>query len=213
VNDAAVSSGRHLPNTTPFSVIHRSAAEPARRLALPSETSMFRTFIIATAFVVSGATAAFAHITLERGEAPVGSTYKAVLRVPHGCDGKATNVVRVQIPEGFIGVKPMPKPGWTLEKVKGAYAKSYVLYGTPISEGVKEVAWKGGSLGDDEYDEFVLRGSLAADLPVGAMLYFPVIQECGDNAERWIEIPAAGQSEDDLELPAPGLKLLEKAGE
>ncbi len=36
------------------------------------------------------------------------------------------------------------------------------------------------------------------------------MQECPDGvAERWIEIPAAGQSEDDLELPAPGVKLLE----
>ena len=30
--------------------------------------------------------------------------------------------------------------------------------------------------------------------------------------ERWIEIPAEGQSADDLELPAPGVKLLEAAG-
>ena len=51
---------------------------------------MFRTFVIAAALVIAGATAAFAHITLETQEAKVGSTYKAVLRVPHGCDGKAT---------------------------------------------------------------------------------------------------------------------------
>ncbi len=44
-----------------------------------------------------GTGAASAHITLETQEAAVGSTYKAVLRVPHGCDGKATTGVRVQI--------------------------------------------------------------------------------------------------------------------
>jgi uncharacterized protein YcnI len=33
--------------------------------------------------------------------------------------------VRVQIPEGGIAAKPMPKPSWTLDKVKGAYAKPY----------------------------------------------------------------------------------------
>lgn len=70
----------------------------------------------------------------------------------------------------------------------------------------------GGSLGDDEYDEFVLRVYLTAGLPVGEMLYFPIVQEYPEGkAERWIEIPAAGQS-GDLELPAPGIKLLEKAG-
>ena len=50
------------------------------------------------------------------------------------------------------------------------------------------------------------------DLPVARhwTLYFPIVQECPDGVtERWIEIPAAGQSADDLELPAPGVKLLE----
>ena len=46
------------------------------------------------------ATAAKAHITLEAADAPVGSTYKAVLRVPHGCEGEATLKVRVQHPRG-----------------------------------------------------------------------------------------------------------------
>lgn len=166
--------------------------------------------IIATA-IVAAATPTLAHVTLESAEAPVGSTYKAVFRVPHGCEGKPTNVVRVRIPEGVIAVKPQPKVGWTLEKVRGAYGQSYDYYGTPTSEGVKEIIWSGGNLGDDEYDEFVLRGYLTPGLPVGQTLYFPVVQECPDGlAERWIETPADGQSSDDLELPAPGIKLLEK---
>ncbi|MEW9806363.1 YcnI family copper-binding membrane protein [Mesorhizobium marinum] len=172
-----------------------------------------KTHLSALAVLALAASPAFAHVTLEKGEAPVGSTYKAVLRVPHGCEGKPTNVVRVQIPEGVISVKPQPKPGWTLEKVRGAYAKSYDYYGTPMSEGVKEIVWSGGNLGDDEYDEFVLRGYLTGDLPVGEMLYFLVVQECPDGAaERWIEIPAAGKTSDDLEMPAPGIRLLEKTG-
>ena len=64
---------------------------------------------------------AAAHVTLENREAPVGATYKAVLRVPHGCEGTATTSLRVRIPEGVIGVKPMPKPGWTLATVIGKY--------------------------------------------------------------------------------------------
>jgi len=36
------------------------------------------------------------------------------------------------------------------------------------------------------------------------------VQECGDAADRWIEIPATGQDEDALENPAPGIKLLPK---
>jgi uncharacterized protein YcnI len=173
---------------------------------------MFRKFILA-ATAVAIASPAAAHATLEKGEAALGSTYKAVFRVPHGCDGKPTITVRVQIPEGVIAVKPMPKAGWTLEKVRGAYAKTYQYHGTPMSEGVKEIVWSGGSLPDDEYDEFILRGTLAGDFEVGKMLYFPIIQECPEGAaERWIEVPAEGKSAGDLEMPAPGVKILERTG-
>ncbi len=155
--------------------------------------------------------AALAHVSLETQEAAVGSTYKAVLRVPHGCDGKATVAVRVKLPEGFIAAKPMPKPGWELKTVKGSYAKAYELWGEKVAEGVQEIDWTGGNLPDDYYDEFVLRGTFATDLAAGETLYFPVVQECeGGAVERWIQIPQAGQSEDDLETPAPGVKLLPK---
>lgn len=91
---------------------------------------MLKQILAAVAVAALGASNALAHVSLETKEAAVGSTYKAVLRIPHGCEGKPTNVVRVKIPEGVIAVKPMPKAGWTLEKVKGAYAKSYDLHGT-----------------------------------------------------------------------------------
>jgi uncharacterized protein YcnI len=172
---------------------------------------MLKRILSAAALVAFGAVPALAHITLEKGEAAVGSTYKAVLRVPHGCDGKATIAVRVRLPEGFIAAKPMPKAGWELKTVKGKYAKAYELWGEKVTEGVQEIDWTGGRLPDEFYDEFVLRGTLAGDLPVGQTLYFPVVQECeGGAVERWIEIPQKGQSEDDLETPAPGLKLLPK---
>lgn len=172
---------------------------------------MLKKITITAAILMMGGTTAFAHVTLEGKEVPVGSTYKAVLRVPHGCEGKPTNTVRVQIPEGFYGVKPQPKAGWKLEKVTGTYAKAYDNHGTPVTEGVKEVIWSDGNLGDDEYDEFVVRGTVAADLKAGDMLYFPVIQECPEGLkERWIEVPAEGQKASDLEMPAPGVKLLQK---
>jgi uncharacterized protein YcnI len=171
---------------------------------------MHKTIIAAASLLTLWASAAYAHITLETQEAAVGSAYKAILRVPHGCEGKATTSVRVKMPEGFIAVKPMPKAGWTLETVKGKYAKPYELWGEAVTEGVTEVDWSGGNLPDEFYDEFVFRGTLTAGLPAGEILYFPVVQQCGDVTERWIEIPAAGQDADSLEAPAPGLKLLPK---
>ena len=172
---------------------------------------MSKSLLTACTLVLVSAGAAMAHATLEPGDAVVGASYKAVFRVPHGCDGKPTNTVRVQIPEGVITAKPMPKAGWTLEKVTGPYAASYEYYGRTLTEGVKEVVWSGGNLGDDEYDEFVVRVFLTKDLPVGKMLHFPIVQECPDGAaERWIEIPAEGQDPHDLENPAPAVKLIDK---
>ena len=153
---------------------------------------------------------ACAHVTLEAQEAPVASTYKAILRVPHGCEGVATLKLRVRIPEGVIAVKPMPKAGWSLETVKGKYATTYDNYGTPVSEGVVEIVWTGKLL-DENYDEFIFRGSLTDSLKAGSTLYFPTVQECeSGKVERWIEIPAEGKSAGDYKYPAPGLKLRPK---
>ncbi len=144
----------------------------------------------------------FAHITLEAGEAPVGSGYKAVLRVPHGCDGNATISIKLKVPEGFVTAKPQPKAGWTLDIKSGDYAKTYTLYGSPVTKGAVEITWSGGNLPDNEYDEFVVRGTLASDLPVDSILYFPVVQTCTTGEEAWIDTSG---SEDGV--PAPGLKL------
>lgn len=154
---------------------------------------------------------AFSHITLEAREAPVGSRYKAVLRVPHGCKGSATTRVRVRIPEGVFSVKPQPKAGWSLETVVGEYARSYALHGAQVGSGVKEIAWTGGPLLDEHYDEFVFVGYLSGELKPGSMLHFPTVQECEEGVERWIDIPSPGQPKQSgghSGAPAPGLKLL-----
>lgn len=174
---------------------------------------MFRTILLTAATLAIGAGAALAHATLEQGTAPAGSSYKAVIRVPHGCDGKPTNVVRVRLPQGYYAAKPMPKSGWTLEKVVGAYEKPFENHGTVMTEGVVEIVWSGGNLLDDEYDEFVMRGRLGADLEVGGTLWFQAVQECPEGAvERWIEIPAEGQSLNDLDYPALPLRIIERTG-
>jgi periplasmic copper chaperone A len=172
---------------------------------------MFRELALGAAGAVAVACTASAHVTLETREAPVGAPYKAVLRVPHGCDGAATTALRVRIPEGMIAVKPMPKPGWKIDTVSGKYPKTYSFFhGAKLSEGVTEVSFSGGSLPDAYYDEFVITGFIAGDLEPGTMLYFPVVQECEKGVHRWIEIPAAGKSPGDYPEPAPGLKLVPK---
>lgn len=158
---------------------------------------------IAAALCISGARA---HVTLQHQEAAVGSSYRAVLRVPHGCNGSATTAIRLRLPAGVVGVKPMPKPGWKLDTVTAKYPKPYTLRGAPVTEGVSEIAWSGGRLADAHYDEFVFVATIAPELAAGATIYFPVVQECEKGVLRWIEIPQGEGSP----APAPGLRLLPK---
>lgn len=170
---------------------------------------MIRIFVraaIAVTTLAALAVPAFAHVTLEVQQAEIGKAYKAIVRVPHGCGTEATNVVRVQIPEGFFAVKPMPKAGWTLEIVNGPYANSYDNHGTAVTEGVKEVVWSGGDLKNEWYDEFVFRGTFADSLEPGKF-YFPTIQECATGEEAWIDTSGG----DGVEMPAPGLELVPTA--
>jgi uncharacterized protein YcnI len=170
--------------------------------------AMIRSLLI-TAVVVAFTTPTAAHVTLETQEARVGEPYKAVLRVPHGCESAATTALRVRIPDGVIADKPMPKPGWTLATTNGKYSKTYTFFhNAKLSEGVTEISWSGGKLPDAWYDEFVFQGFLAGDLEAGTKLYFPVVQECEKGVNRWIEIPAAGKSPADYPEPAPVLRLL-----
>ena len=81
---------------------------------------MMKAYAAAVAVAVLCVTgSAQAHVVLESKQAPAGSTYKAVLQVGHGCEGSPTKSIRVQIPEGVIAVKPMPKPGWELSDEAG----------------------------------------------------------------------------------------------
>jgi uncharacterized protein YcnI len=146
-------------------------------------------FAAATVGLLAMCSPAMAHIVLQVEDAQVGAAYRAVLVVGHGCGDEATTGMRVQVPEGFYNVKPMPKAGWTIDTVTGPYQTPFINHGTEITEGVTEISWTGGSLPN-------------------ATFYFPVIQTCGALEDAWID-----QSGDhDVEFPAPSVTLSPAAG-
>ncbi|CAM5780257.1 YcnI family protein [Castellaniella caeni] len=151
--------------------------------------------------------AAQAHVTLQTRQAPVGSYYKAVLRVPHGCQGSDTTALRVRIPEGVLGVKPQLKPGWTIDIVQGPYEHTQEFHGATLDHGVRELVWKGGRLPDAYYDEFAFFVFLSPTLSAGQPLYFPVVQTCEKGVERWIDT----SGKPDAAGPAPHLELTRPA--
>ncbi|WP_050525863.1 YcnI family copper-binding membrane protein [Pseudorhodobacter aquimaris] len=166
------------------------------------------TIITTVVAIAASSTAAFAHVSLVTPEAAQGATYIGVLNIGRGCEGEPTLRLRVQIPEGVIAVKPAPKAGWDLEIVTGAYETSYDYYGTPLSEGPKELIWS-GTLDDAHFDQFAFRGKLTDSLKAGSTVYFPVIQECANGSHNWVEIPAEGQDSHDLAEPAADLHITE----
>jgi uncharacterized protein YcnI len=162
-----------------------------------------------TAALLLIATPASAHIVLEDPAALAGSSYRAAFRVGHGCSGSPTMALRVVLPAGVRGAKPMPKAGWTLAVRREVLAQPYDSHGKTVREDVVEIGWTASApdhaLSDDWYDEFVLR----ATLPVQAgPLWFRVLQTCASGQLDWADIPARGTSTRGLKAPAVLLEVL-----
>ncbi|MGH8620159.1 MAG: YcnI family protein [Burkholderiales bacterium] len=145
-----------------------------------------------------------AHVVLEQPKATAGAYYKAVFRMSHGCEGAATNRVTVLLPEGIQAAKPMVKPGWTVTTRRAALAKPYVLHGRTIAEDVVEIAWSGGPLASEHYDEFAIMLKLP-ETPGRA--YFRVLQACEQGQMDWVEVPGPGKPVRALRYPAPALQI------
>lgn len=165
-------------------------------------------FLITALAAAALASPARAHVTLEEPAAIAGKGYKATLRVGHGCEGTATHTLRVLVPAGFRGAKPMPKPGWTLETRRAPLAQPYESHGRRVTEDVVEITWKATSrdawLADAHYDEFVLRGQTPAQ---PGPIWFKVQQLCEKGQWDWFETPADPQSTSRAGLKAPAALL------
>ncbi|TVS04498.1 MAG: DUF1775 domain-containing protein [Rhodobacteraceae bacterium] len=166
-----------------------------------------RSKILATVAATLAAPAAFAHAVFEQREVTQNARERMVVRIPHGCAGGQDMLrVRVAIPDGINSVQPMVKAGWELSLVTGPLVEPYHCHGAEITERVREIIWE-GNLPDAFYDEFVFRARFTEALPAGELVYIPIVQECADGAARWIEIPAEGQSTQDLAYPAPAVMV------
>jgi uncharacterized protein YcnI len=161
--------------------------------------------VILLAALLLAAAPASAHVTVpDGGGIPSGSSATIHLDVPHGCEGQPTDTIEVQLPDGVVGAKAEWSSGWTVE-AETVTAEPYTLYGTEYTERVGVIRWTGGPLPDDQYYDFGIQATFLAD---PGELVIPVVQRCGDLEEAWIEVPAEGQTEDDLEHPAPTVTIL-----
>lgn len=144
-----------------------------------------------------------AHVSLAAPTAPAGSVYRATFKVGHGCDGSPVTALTVRLPADVRGAKPMPKPGWTVERRIDKLAVPYRSHGRTVTEDVTEITWRGGPLPDGFYDEFVMQVQLP-ETP--GPRWFTVRQVCEQGAIDWAEVPADG-SVNARGLKAPAVLL------
>ena len=160
--------------------------------------------------LITCATASFAHVVLSEQAALAGTSYRATFRVGHGCDGSPITALRVTLPAGFMGAKPMPKAGWLLSIKSAKLDKPYDSHGKTITDDVTEITWTAAAkenwLPDAYYDEFVLRGGLPA---AAGPVWFKVLQTCEKGSIDWAETPASGTTTKGLKYPAALLEIIE----
>lgn len=137
-----------------------------------------------------------------------GKSFKATFAIPHGCEGTSTMKVTINIPEGIIGVKPMPKADWSISTKITPFAKTYQQYGKDVTQGISSITWE-GSLPDQHYDEFTITGYFADNANNSDEIYFPVIQNCEIGEYLWTDTSGhKHHGHDAKELGAPSLKII-----
>jgi periplasmic copper chaperone A len=160
--------------------------------------------LIAACAVFTPATVVFSHITLEQGSAEAGAYYKAVLKLPHGCEASPTTAVTVLLPEGVQAARPMAKAGWKTEPKTQTLATPYESHGKTITQNVTQITWSGASVPANFYDEFVFQVKLPQKT---GPLWFKVLQTCEQGKNEWVEVPSSGTSTKGLKQPAALLEV------
>lgn len=150
---------------------------------------------------------ASAHVGLSPSTTSAGSYSLLTFSFGHGCEGSGTTQLAIQIPEGIEVVRPAINALWTIETVTGPVASPEA--GTPEAEHapISEVVFTANEPVPDGYYASVQIQVQLPDGSAGDVLAFPVIQTCETGETAWIQIAEEGQSEDDLDSPAPTLTL------
>lgn len=152
-----------------------------------------------------------AHITANPGEAPSDSFATLDFSVGHGCEESPTTQVRIKVPPSVPSVTPAMHPLWDVATKEGKKDK-VELHGETITRGVSEVTFTAKEpLAPDRLDLLTMSVKLPAGKE-GESVYFPTIQRCEKGQTRWIQIPAEGESAEELEEPAPAVVLTAAEG-
>ncbi|MCX4692123.1 YcnI family protein [Streptomyces sp. NBC_01408] len=174
-----------------------------------SRVSFAAALAAGTVLLLSGP--AFAHVSVQPGEATKGGYATINFKVPNERDNASTTQLEVNFPidQPLTSVMPQDVPGWTVTVEKSKLDKPLTVHGKQINEAVTKVTWSGGKIEPGKFQQFPLS---VGKLPETAdQMVFKSLQTY-DNGEvvRWIEEAKDGAEEP--QNPAPVLKLTAAKG-
>jgi uncharacterized protein YcnI len=151
---------------------------------------------------------ASAHVTGTPSDATAGAFTVMTMSVPHGCEGSPTTKIEISVPESVLSVTPTRNPLYDVETTIAQLDEPVTdAHGNEVTERTASVVYTATTpLPDGQRDTFEL--SFQVPDAAGEMLAFPTVQTCEKGETGWTEIPEAGQSEDELEHPAPAFEIL-----
>ena len=162
--------------------------------------------LLGIGLVVLAAGPAAAHVEIDPGTAPKGSTTTFSFRVPNEKDNASTTSVEVDFPTDhpIAEVLVQEKPGWTFTVEKQTLPKPIKSESGEVTEAVSKITWTGGQIQPGGFDLFpVFAGPLPTNV---SQLEFKALQTYSDgDVVQWIEPTVKGGAEP--EHPAPVLKL------
>ncbi|MEU3721135.1 YcnI family protein [Streptomyces sp. NPDC031705] len=164
------------------------------------------TAALAAGAVLALSGTAFAHVSVQPGEATKGGYATLNFKVPNERDNASTTQLEVNFPvdQPLTSVMPQELPGWTSTVEKTKLDKPLTVHGKQINEVVTKVTWTGGKIEPGKFQQFPVS---VGKLPENAdKMVFKAIQTYDNNeVVRWIEEPKEGAAEP--QTPAPVLKL------
>ncbi|MER7397338.1 YcnI family protein [Streptomyces sp. NPDC000151] len=192
-----------MSNTT---VPDNAPAAPSRRRTVLHRLPLVGGAAAGAVLLVAGP--AFAHVTIQPGQAAKGDYATVNFKVPNEKDDASTVKLEVDLPADhpLASAMPQPVPGWDVKVTKTKLDKPIETHGEKLTEAVTKITWTGGKIEPGQFQQFpVSVGALPEDAD---QLVFKALQTYDDKeVVRWIEPAKEGAPEP--ENPAPVLKLVD----
>jgi len=168
----------------------------------------------------SGPWKVLGHVTLNPSRGAEGGFFGVHVRVPHGCYGKETTKLEIQVPKGILTVTPEHKPHWTTKVDKYDLDEPVPSMHGDITQGPETITFEAKDEEAHLHPEYLL--DFAMNLRLGCKfndpetttlwngiptLWFKTTQTCTDDeVHQWYGIPQDGEAWGPGQ-PAPYLQI------